>query len=305
MPEPGSPTSDGSSRSTRPTATCSTRPGPVLPRGWWRWPTTRPPGGGGSAAAGRPRRGQPAACRSCCGPTSTRPTATWPRRRWPWPRRGRHARRWSAGRRRSPASASSGPTTWSPDGREAGRRAGRGGPAPGDAPAGRRPSWSGIGINVNWPADDADLPPGAAWHGRLAPAARRRPVDREALLDAPARRPRPRTAALGTTAPAGAAWPTTCRRGCTTLGTRSGWTSPTGRSRGRPRRSPPRATWWSTAGGTDRGGRRRRPRPSRRRDVPLTWARRRPRVRTCERSGAAGVRERYRRGYAGPLCDFS
>jgi BirA family biotin operon repressor/biotin-[acetyl-CoA-carboxylase] ligase len=77
----------------------------------------------------------------------------------------------------------------------------------------------GIGINVNWPAGDADLPPelrGLAVSLRMLAGA---PVDREALLDGLLAALDPRTADLGT--PAGRQ---RLSRGlaaaCTTIGTR-------------------------------------------------------------------------------------
>ena len=77
----------------------------------------------------------------------------------------------------------------------------------------------GIGINVNWPADDADLPPELAGRavsvGQLAGA----PVDREALLVAFLAALEPRAADLAS--PAGRArLAGDLRADCTTVGTR-------------------------------------------------------------------------------------
>ncbi len=66
-------TSGGSTRSTRPTATCSTRPAGAPPREWWRWPTTRRPAGAGWAGGGRRRPG-PACSSRCCSARCSSPT---------------------------------------------------------------------------------------------------------------------------------------------------------------------------------------------------------------------------------------
>jgi BirA family biotin operon repressor/biotin-[acetyl-CoA-carboxylase] ligase len=78
-----------------------------------------------------------------------------------------------------------------------GRGAGPG-PERGPGPVVPDPVVVGIGINVNWPADDADLPPGLRG---LAVSLRQlagRTVDREALLDALLAALGPRVTCLGT-----------------------------------------------------------------------------------------------------------
>ena len=254
-------------RSTRPTATCSTRPGPAPPRAWWRWPTTRRPAGAGWAGAGRPRRGPTCWCRSSSGPICPPTSGTWPA-----PvvalaaaeavRRGGRGGAWG----------SSGPTTCWPPTAQAGRGAGRG--RPGRVRAGRRalrPADRGGDRDQRELARDRRRPARRA--GRIGHvAAASWPDGRSTalpLLDALLAALEPRVADLGIGRRPGPPG----RRPAGPLhharAPGSGWSWPTSASRGRPPTSPPRATWWSrwTGRHTDGGRRRRRP-PAARRPEP-------------------------------------
>ena len=287
-------------RSTRPTATCSTRPGPGPPRGWWPWPTTRRPAGAGWAAAGRRRPGP-----TCCfGPAPPRPR-----------RPNCHLATHGGGPGRRPTPAPTGRPgsapglKWPND-----LVAGDGGSWPGSWPRPTWPPagpagvagrwWSGIGINVNWPAADDDCPP--SWRG-----------GRRRCGQLAGRRRRPGgTARAAARRPGAAGWPTWRRRGPAPAGRRP--PAPVHHPRARRvrvdladeavrghgrRRSPPRATWWSSR--TAAGPWSRATCVRRRRRVPTLrpGADRRP-------SGpdpgvtAAGA-GRTAPGYAGPLCDSS
>jgi BirA family biotin operon repressor/biotin-[acetyl-CoA-carboxylase] ligase len=87
---------------------------------------------------------------------------------------------------------------------------------PGGAPP---PVVVGIGINVNWPAVDEDLPPGLRGTAVSLRQLAGGPVDREALLDALLAALGPRTAALATDG-GRARLAADLRAGCSTLGSR-------------------------------------------------------------------------------------
>ena len=248
--------------STRPTATCSTRPGPARPRAWWRWPTTRRPAGAARAALGGAGRGQPAgsvllrprlsastgaghlcavalalAAAGRLGPTPVGPASAW--LKWPNDLLARRTGSWRGSWPRS------------------------------DLARRRRPARGpaavvvGIGINVKWPAANAGLAPAAAGTDRLD-AWRDGAGDREALLGASSlrrgsggRAGPPRLAARRL---ADATW---CGAGSTAGPRVAGGTSTTGRFVG-PRRGDhePRATSsWRPGPRGDRV-RRRRPPPA-------------------------------------------
>ena len=84
---PGSPTSAGSSRSTRPTATCSTRPGPAPRRASWPSPTTRRAGRGRLGRSWEAPPGANLLLSVLLRPRCSRPTATSPPPRGPGGRR--------------------------------------------------------------------------------------------------------------------------------------------------------------------------------------------------------------------------
>ncbi len=246
---PGSPTSDGSSRSTPPTATCWTRPGPELPRGWWPWRTTRRPAGDGWAGPGRPGRGQPPGVGPAPARPSTRATATWPPRRWPWPPWTPSGRSASAG-----VSGSSGPTTWStpvvgswpaswPRRTCCRRRQSDGPPRPGRGGDRHQRQLAGGGRRP---------PARAARPGRLAAPAGGGPVDREALLDWHCSAALdPRAADLGHARRPGRGWPATCWPSAPRSGPGCGSTCADGSFEGTATGISPRATSsWRPDGAT-------------------------------------------------------
>ncbi len=126
-------TSAASTRSTRPTATCWSRPGRVRRPAWSRPPGTRRRAGAGSTGAGSPRRAPTCWFRSSCVPGASLRSSTCAPPPSPWlpPMRAGMSPRSTPG--------SSGPTTcWStpPRWRGCWRRS--------ISPAGRpRPPWSG------------------------------------------------------------------------------------------------------------------------------------------------------------------
>ena len=134
------------------------RPGPVRPRAWWRWPTTRPPDGAGWGGAGRPRPGPACSSRSCSARCSTRTSSTCAPRRVALAAADACAvvAGVSPGRQvaeRPVVGDASWPGCWpSPT------------PAAPGGPPGSVAVVVGIGCNVDWPGPDG---------GRAAPRSRR------------------------------------------------------------------------------------------------------------------------------------
>ena len=209
-------------------------------------------GGGGRPPDGRPRPAGPELDGAARGPTSWRRSCCGPPRRpsggsWPWPRWPLAAAGCGDARDRHRPRASSGRTTWWPP---TGARWPGCWPRPTWTPssatprlkAPARPSWSASGSTCNWPDRRTTDRDRRDWCRRAAaPSLRQlsgRPVDRARLL-----------AALlghlgrGSTElddpPGRARWRADLPRRCTTARQpRSGSSSPTAPSRGRPPASP-------------------------------------------------------------------
>jgi BirA family biotin operon repressor/biotin-[acetyl-CoA-carboxylase] ligase len=94
-----------------------------------------------------------------------------------------------------------------------------GGAGPGTSPAGPPAVVVGIGINVNWPAEDGDLPEDLVGTATSLRQQAGHPVDRWEVLDALLTALEPRLSDLGTVA-GRARQAQDLRRRCTTLGTK-------------------------------------------------------------------------------------
>ena len=183
-------------------------------------------GRGGSAAAGRLRPARTCLFRCCCGRISRPITASSPGRSW------RSRPRDSVGESTGLGLGIKWPNDLlAPDGRkvagvlaEADLQAGSGEPGEGgperppeDVPA-RPPIVVGIGINVNWPGADADLPDELIGRATSLREQIGHPVDRHALLASLLAALGPRVADLGSAA-GRRRQRADFRAGCTTIGT--------------------------------------------------------------------------------------
>ena len=187
-----------STRSTRPTAICSTRPAPGLPTGSWRWPTTR------RAGRGRlDRRWESPPGANLLVSVLLRPELRGgdaaPVHGGGGPGRGRGLPRGRPGSSR----CSSGPTTCWSGGAQAGRGPGRGGVRRRDACAARRGRASGSTCLARARrTSGARCLDDVGW--------RRSRWTAGALLDALLGALEPRCAAARRGGRAGASWPTSC-----------------------------------------------------------------------------------------------